>query len=192
MVCHLLSFAKVGQCSHVAFQAFLDVLFATHLPRQLIHKNTVYVAIFAVVLFSQISRVRTSWKFPLQYLSIYSTNKNIRKITKLSPHEFPHLVQNCENICTRNVWRIQQLICIFCPFRKLSRPELCNLDKNCWILNNTKFWATGVNIGKMWPMAVFSQKARIVAFLGFPWQTIWQSALAQNVIIWISLAHVHI
>ena len=30
-------------------------------------------------------------------MSIYS-NENIRKIAKLSPREFPHLVQNRENI----------------------------------------------------------------------------------------------
>ena len=35
--------------------------------------------------------------FPFQFMSIYS-NENIRKITKLSPREFPHLVQNRENI----------------------------------------------------------------------------------------------
>ena len=50
------------------------------------------------VLSSQISRVRTSQKCPLQFMSIYS-NENISKIAKLSPRKFPHLVQNCENIC---------------------------------------------------------------------------------------------
>ena len=39
-------------------------------------------------------------------MSIYS-NVNIRKILKLSPREFPHLVQNRENICSRKLWRIQ-------------------------------------------------------------------------------------
>ena len=51
-------------------------------------------------------RVRTLRKFPLQFMSIYS-NQNIRKIMKLSPHEFPHLVQNRENICTQKLWHIQ-------------------------------------------------------------------------------------
>ena len=46
-------------------------------------------------------------KFPLWTMSIYSTFENIRKIAKLSYREFPHLVQNCENICTQNIWRIQ-------------------------------------------------------------------------------------
>ena len=42
--------------------------------------------------------------------SIYvNSNENIRKITKFSPREFPHQVQNCENICTRKLWRIQYL-----------------------------------------------------------------------------------
>ena len=31
-----------------------------------------------------------------------STNENITKITKLNRRDYPHLVQNCENICTRN------------------------------------------------------------------------------------------
>ena len=35
--------------------------------------------------------IRTSRKFPLQFMSIYS-DENIRKIVKLSPREFPHLV----------------------------------------------------------------------------------------------------
>ena len=41
-------------------------------------------------------------------MSIYS-NENIRKIVKLSPHEFPHLVQNRKNTGTRKLWRIQYL-----------------------------------------------------------------------------------
>ena len=46
---------------------------------------------------------QTSQKFPLQFMSIYS-NEDIRKITKLSPRKFPHLVQNAkisvrENYC---------------------------------------------------------------------------------------------
>ena len=45
--------------------------------------RTVYVVIFAMVLFSQISRVRSSRKFPLQFMSIYS-NENIRNIVKLT------------------------------------------------------------------------------------------------------------
>ena len=48
------------------------------------------MVIFAVVLFSRILRVRPSRKFPLQFMSIYS-NEYIRKIVKLTPHEFPHL-----------------------------------------------------------------------------------------------------
>ena len=35
---------------------------------------------------------QSSRKIPLQYMAIYS-NKNITKITKLSHHKFPHLVQ---------------------------------------------------------------------------------------------------
>ena len=62
--------------------------------------------IFARVLFSQISRVRNSRKYPLQFVSIYS-NENISKITKLSPNEFLQLVKNHENNCTRKLWCIQ-------------------------------------------------------------------------------------
>ena len=35
-------------------------------------------------------------------MSIYS-NEIIRKIVQLSPQEFPHLVQNRENICKQNL-----------------------------------------------------------------------------------------
>ena len=49
---------------------------------------------------------QSSQKFPLQYMAIHS-NENITKITKWSPHKFPHLVQNRKNICTQNIWRIQ-------------------------------------------------------------------------------------
>ena len=60
---------------------------------------------FARVLFSLISRVRTSRKCPLQFMSIYS-NENISKIAKLSPCEFPHLVQNRKIICMRKLCHI--------------------------------------------------------------------------------------
>ena len=47
---------------------------------------TVYVSviIFVVVLFSQIFG-----KFLLQYMAIYSNENIFKKITKLSPREFP-------------------------------------------------------------------------------------------------------
>ena len=48
----------------------------------------------------------SSQKFPLEYTAIYS-NEKITKIAKLSHREFPHLVQNRENICMQNIWRIQ-------------------------------------------------------------------------------------
>ena len=64
---------------------------------------TVYLGFFAVVLFS---RVRPSRKFPVQYMSIYS-NENCRKIVKLTPRKFTHIVQNRENICTRKLWCIK-------------------------------------------------------------------------------------
>ena len=53
---------------------------------------TVRAEIFAVVLFSRISRVKPSRKFPLQFMSIYS-NDNISKIAKLTTRELPHLAK---------------------------------------------------------------------------------------------------
>ena len=45
-------------------------------------------------------------------ISIYCcfSNENVTKIAKLSHWEFPHLVQNHENICMRNIWHIQNVI----------------------------------------------------------------------------------
>ena len=85
---------------------------------------TVYVVIFAVVFtfFYKFLRVRPRKKFPLQFMSIYS-NENIRKITKLTPREFLHLVQNHENICTRKLWRIQYVL------SDDVRPK----KKNCYV-----------------------------------------------------------
>ena len=57
--------------------------------------NTVRAEIFAVVLFSRISRVKPSRKFPLQFMSIYS-NDNISKIAKLTTRELPHLAKTAK------------------------------------------------------------------------------------------------
>ena len=59
------------------------------------HPNTVRAEIFAVVLFSRISRVKPSRKFPLQFMSIYS-NDNISKIAKLTTRELPHLAKTAK------------------------------------------------------------------------------------------------
>ena len=56
---------------------------------------TVRAEIFAVVLFSRISRVKPSRKFPLHFMSIYS-NENISKIAKLTPRELPHLAKTAK------------------------------------------------------------------------------------------------
>ena len=56
---------------------------------------TVRADIFAVVLFSRISRVKPSRKFPLQFMSIYS-NDNISKIAKLTTRELPHLAKTAK------------------------------------------------------------------------------------------------
>ena len=57
--------------------------------------HTVRADIFAVVLFSRISRVKPSRKFPLQFMSIYS-NDNISKIAKLTTRELPHLAKTAK------------------------------------------------------------------------------------------------
>ena len=56
---------------------------------------TVRAEIFAVVLFSRISRVKPSRKFPLQFMSIYS-NDNISKVAKLTPRELPDLAKTAK------------------------------------------------------------------------------------------------
>ena len=70
--------------------------------------STVRAEIFAVVLFSRISRVKPSRKFPLQFMSIYS-NDNISKIAKLTTRELPHLAKTAkitvrENNGVYSIW----------------------------------------------------------------------------------------
>ena len=60
-----------------------------------IKSHTVRAEIFAVVLFSRISRVKPSRKFPLQFMSIYS-NDNISQIAKLTTRELPHLAKTAK------------------------------------------------------------------------------------------------
>ena len=103
--------------------------------------DTVYVVIFAVVLFLRISQV--SRIFPLQYMSIYSNENN----TKISHRKFPHLVQNHENICTWNIRRTQyHKLCSFVnihyifdmmgSFYLFSKPE--NIINSCWYIQELK------------------------------------------------------
>ena len=79
---------------------------------------TVRAEIFAVVLFSRISRVKPSRKFPLQFMSIYS-NDNISKIAKLTTRELPHLAKTAKITVRENngVYSIQSFnifqICIY-------------------------------------------------------------------------------
>ena len=61
----------------------------------ILKQHTVRAEIFAVVLFSRISRVKPSRKFPLQFMSIYS-NDNISKIAKLTTRELPHLAKTAK------------------------------------------------------------------------------------------------
>ena len=69
---------------------------------------TVRAEIFVVVLFSRISRVKPSRKFPLQFMIIYS-NDNISKIAKLTTCELPHLAKTAkitvrENNAVYSIW----------------------------------------------------------------------------------------
>ena len=74
---------------------------------------------------------QSSRKFPFEYMAIYS--KEITKIVKLSHQEFPHLVQNRENICTQNIWRIQYPSKNYFNTR-LKRHSLpfVNVPVSCW------------------------------------------------------------
>ena len=94
--------------------------------------STVRAEIFAVVLFSRISRVKPLRKFPLQFMSIYS-NDNISKIAKLTARELLHLVKTVKiNVCENNgVYSIvfccffAFVICLFCAnFMVLIPPPL--------------------------------------------------------------------
>ena len=70
---------------------------------------TVRAEIFAVVLFSRISRVKPSRKFPLQFMSIYS-NDNISKIAKLTTRELPHLAKTAKITVRENFSSYSSLI----------------------------------------------------------------------------------
>ena len=51
---------------------------------------------------------QTLQKSPLQFIYIYTSNENIRKITKLSPRKFLHLVQNRENYGIYTVYNFKK------------------------------------------------------------------------------------
>ena len=88
---------------------------------KLLNENevTVRAEIFAVVLFSRISRVKPSRKFPLQFMSIYS-NDNISKIAKLTTRELLHLAKTAKITVRENngVYSISIL------FFKFTLPRL--------------------------------------------------------------------
>ena len=93
--------------------------------------HTVRAEIFAVVLFSRISQVKPSRKFPLQFMSIYS-NDNISKIAKLTTHELPHLTKTAkitvrENNGVYSTWIQTNGIFYFC-FKKVVK----SLYKTKW------------------------------------------------------------
>ena len=76
--------------------------------------NTVRAEIFAVVLFSRISRVKPSRKFPLQFMSIYSDN--ISKIAKLTTRELPHLAKTAKITVRKNNGVYSTMVGIFHTF----------------------------------------------------------------------------
>ena len=84
------------------------------LGRNAVKTHTVRAEIFAVVLFSRISRVKPSRKFPLQFMSIYS-NDNISKIAKLTTRELPHLAKTAKITVRENngVYSIQVMQVLF-------------------------------------------------------------------------------
>ena len=73
---------------------------------------TVRAEIFAVVLFSRISRGKPSRKFPLQFMSIYS-NYNISKIAKLTTRELPHLAKTAKITVRENFSSYSTIILTF-------------------------------------------------------------------------------
>ena len=88
-------------------------------------KYTVRAEIFAVVLFSRISRVKPSRKFPLQFMSIYS-NDNISKIAKLTTRELPHLAKTVKITVRENngVYSMRTL----CFIHFVQYPKFSSLD----------------------------------------------------------------
>ena len=85
--------------------------------------NTVRGKIFAVVLFSRISRVKPSRKFPLKFMSIYS-NDNISKIAKLTTRELPHLAKTAKITVRENNGVYSTKLLFFTPISKMRRKIL--------------------------------------------------------------------
>ena len=83
---------------------------------------TVRAEIFAVVLFSRISRVKPSRKFPLQFMSIYS-NDNISKSAKLTPRELPHLAKTAKITVRENNGVYSN--CYQCPVGTKNVGDFC-------------------------------------------------------------------
>ena len=98
-------------------------------------------------------RVRPSQKCPLQFMSIYS-NENIRKIVKLSPHKFLHLVQNLENYGVYSMWSrsalpVQHLLWIYCRmYGSFSDKCIVLALKNLWEKVLQK-WKIFCGVGKL-------------------------------------------
>ena len=88
----------------------------------------------------------------------------------LQPH---HMARLCGRPSLPHNFKGNKLHQICC-FTKLSRPIIFNFDKVAKQWNSPKFRITWLNIGKIWPMAAFSQRARSV---GLPRQTCYQGAL---------------
>ena len=115
-------------------------------------------------------RVRPSQKCPLQCMSIYS-NENIRKIVKLSPHKFLHLVQNRENYGVYSMWSRSALpVCTCCecmghsPISVWFWP-LKIREKKCF--RNGKSFVEWENYVAYWLHEVLGAIFRGVSFIFF-------------------------
>ena len=131
-------------------------------------QHTVRAEIFAVVLFSRISRVKPSRKFPLQFMSIYS-NDNISKIAKLTTRELPHLAKTAKitvrenngvystlalqgiiflvshhNLCIFDMTAIQNIFCVAVFFHRSVQNFIWNIYPSADIAN--QIWG-----GKLFP-----------------------------------------
>ena len=84
--------------------------------RTLLHRKLcfiVYMVIFMVVWFLWISRVRPCENFHFK-LCIFIVMKTPQKPQNLSPHKFPHLVQNRENYGVYSISNQIQVVCLCC------------------------------------------------------------------------------
>ena len=129
--------------SHTAVTTLTEADNITHRAQHFSHSqsiihNTVRAEIFAVVLFSRISRVKPSRKFPLQFMSIYS-NDNISKIAKLTTRELPHLAKTAKITVRENngVYSITQPVDLHVNI-KPHMHTICTMQSNVILLQKVR------------------------------------------------------